>query len=567
MQALSSLAMAHKWSALAAVALCVLAAAGVAPGPAAPYLTSLSGARLQAQPPIAWVPAAAAAAAAAAADADIALDRSRALQRMLGFGSALTESAAYNYAQLSGSLQQRVLDLLYAPPPAGNGYALGRLHMNSADFSLSSYNLDNVTGDLALAAFDAELARDSEYVVPFARAASSRAGGALKLFFSPWSPPGWMKASGSMINSSWPSGLRPEPSVHAAWALYFVKFAQALQRKGLAPWGLTIQNEPLMRMTNPAHLYEACAYTAQGERDFLRDYLGPALAAANLSDLVVMAFDWNKGQLAAYVNATLADAGALRYLGGAAVHWYAWRSDLFLDQLAALAALPGWDASRHVLLATEACYIQQGVAAAAAAAAEGGAPGNDGTGVLIGPGPPPGAGSVAVRYGVGELYLLDALGDIVFGAQGYVDWNALLDYSGGPNHLGRADISAPILADAATGSLYVQSPYYYMGQLSRFVPPGWVRVGAAGAGVAAANADFNALKLHIEQNLPGAPASKPPAVGLCAAAAFASPDGAQGALVVLNVLPRAFGVLVRDGAWAFNATLPPRSAMTFVWST
>ena len=541
----------------ALLALCCLA--GVRGGPVSAYLTSLAGARLAPQPPIPWTSS-----PGTPADATLVLDRSRAFQRMLGFGSALTESAAYNYAQLNSSMQQTVLDLLYAPPPLGNGYALGRMHMNSADFSLSTYSMDNETDDFTLSSFDTALQHDSAYVLPFALAATARSGGALKTFFSPWSPPGWMKRSGSMINSSWPTGLRPEAGVHAAWALYFCKYALALRSKGLAPWGLTIQNEPLIAMLNPAHLYESCAYTAEDERDFLRDHLGPALASAGLGDLVVMAYDWNKGQLASYTGTQLADSAALQYLGGAAVHWYAWRGSLYLDQLQALAAAPGWNASKHVLLATEACFIQQGVAQGAG----GGEPGNDGTGVLIGPGPAPGNGSVAARYGVGELYLLDALGDIAFGAQGWVDWNALLDYRGGPNHIGRSDISAPILVDAATNSLYVQSMYYYIGQLSRFVPPGWARVGfaAASAGLAATSDQFNALKLHVEQNLPNPPASKPPAVQLCAAAAFASPSGQQGAVVVLNVLPRPFTVRVEDAALgAFNATLPPRSAMTFVW--
>ncbi len=40
---------------------------------------------------------------------------------------------------------------------------------------------------------------------------------------------------------------------------------------------------------------------------------------------------------------------------------------------------------------------------------------------------------------------------------GWVDWNAALDYTGGPNHINRSDISAPILVDATTNSLYVQA--------------------------------------------------------------------------------------------------------------
>jgi glucosylceramidase len=492
---------------------------------------------------------------------------------MLGFGSALTESAAYNFAALNATLQQLVIAMLFGPPAAGgNGYALGRLHMGSADFSLASYSLDDVAGDFALARFDANLTHDSRFVVPFARAAAAASGGALKLFFSPWSPPAWMKRpqpgaqAGSMLNSTQPTGLVADPRVHAAWALHFAKFAQAMAAKGLPMWGCTIQNEPLIVMTNPAYLYEACAYTAEDERDFLRDHLGPALAAANLSHLVVMGHDWNKGQLVGYVGATLGDPAARAFLGGAAVHWYAWRGDLYLDQLAQLAAAPGWDAESMVLLATEACYITQGVAAAAAGE-EGSGPANDGTGVLIGPGPPPGNGSVVARYGVGELYLLDAVGDILFGVQGWADWNAMLDFYGGPNHLNRSDISAPLLVDAATQSIYVQSMYYYVGHLSRFVPPGWRRVDtAASEHVAASNAEFNLVKLHIEQNLPSPPADKPAAVDFVVAAAFASPDGARGAVVALNVLQRPFALRVEDAArGAFAFALPPRSVATFVY--
>ena len=412
--------------------------------------------------------------------------------------------------------------------------------MNSADFSLSSYNLDNQTDDFSLTSFDNDLTHDSAFVLPFALAALARSGGGLKVFFSPWSPPGWMKKSGSMINSTSPTGLKANPNVHSAWALYFVKFAQALAEKGIPPWGLTIQNEPLIIMSNPAHLYESCSYTAEDERDFLRDYLGPALTKAGLNDLVVMSYDWNKGQLENYTSTILADAGAASYFGGAAVHWYAWRGNLYLDQLEALGALPGWNASKHVLLATEACFIQQGIASKAGDED----PGGDSTGVLIGPGPPPGNGSVATRYAVGELYLLDALADINFGAQGWVDWNAILDYEGGPNHINRSDISAPILVDTGTNSLYLQSMYYYIGHLSRFVPPGWLRMHSSGTNLASNNTQYNALKEHLMQNLPNPPSNKPSVVTLCVASAFVSPDSTFGARRVrLNAL------------WAFGGFL------------
>jgi glucosylceramidase len=533
----------------------LLAAAAFPHGESAvtPTVTDFAGERLKPGASIPWAPP-----SGSASNATIRVNRGRAFQTMLGFGSALTESSSFNFAKLNATMQSIVLDLLYGPPSVGNSYVVGRLHMNSADFSLCTYNMCNATDDFSLASFDSELVHDSAYVIPFAKAAAARTGGTLKLFFSPWSPPGWMKESGSMINSTLPTGLKADPRVHASWALYFVKFAQALEAKGLRVWGATIQNEPLILMSNPAHQYESCAYADTDERDFLRDHLGPALEKAGLSDLVIMAYDWNKGSTASYVATILADPNAAEYFGGAAVHWYAWRSDLYLDQLGELAKTPGWNASKHVLLATEACFIQQGVAAADDDP-------NDGTGVLIGPGPAPGNGSVVVRYAVGELYLLDALGDIAFGAQAWIDWNAMLDYTGGPNHINRSDISAPLLVDADTNSVFVQSMYYYIGHLSRFVPPGWLRVDSSSSvGVAATPADYNLVKLHVEQNLPNPPPHPPPTVDLVVAAAFASPDGANGAVVVLNVLQRTFAITVEDATLGeFDYTLPPRSVVTF----
>ena len=123
--------------------------------------------------------------------------------------------------------------------------------------------------------------------------------------------------------------------------------------------------------------------------------------------------------------------------------WYNWGGGLQLEDLQRLeAAAPG-----TFTLATEACLIKRGIQAL----------GHDGHGELMGAGTPPGNDSVAYTYAAGELYALDLLGDLRFGASGWVDWNAVLDYHGGPNHVNRSDIGAPILVDAASDSYYVQA--------------------------------------------------------------------------------------------------------------
>jgi len=58
---------------------------------------------------------------------------------------------------------------------------------------------------------------------------------------------------------------------------------------------------------------------------------------------------------------------------------------------------------------------------------------------------------------------------------GWIDWNLLLDETGGPNHVGNL-CSAPILADRATGALMHQSAHAVLGHFARFIRPGAQRV-------------------------------------------------------------------------------------------
>lgn len=56
-----------------------------------------------------------------------------------------------------------------------------------------------------------------------------------------------------------------------------------------------------------------------------------------------------------------------------------------------------------------------------------------------------------------------------------VDWNILLDTTGGPNWAGNR-VDAPILVDPAAGRWWLQPSFYYLAHFSRFMPPGSRRV-------------------------------------------------------------------------------------------
>ena len=52
---------------------------------------------------------------------------------------------------------------------------------------------------------------------------------------------------------------------------------------------MTVQNEPMAVQT-----WESCNYTAEEERDFVKNYLGPTLAKAGLGDKKIMIWDHNR---------------------------------------------------------------------------------------------------------------------------------------------------------------------------------------------------------------------------------------------------------------------------------
>eukprot|EP00971_Amphidinium_carterae_P332301 6466385-Amphidinium_carterae.1 len=185
-------------------------------------------------------------------------------QTFLGFGGSFTQSSADLFSQLSVEQRHAFLDA-YFSKSTGLGYRLGRLHMNSCDFSRGHWSCSEVSGDVNLDHFNMSMYEES--VLPMVRQAQDAAGENIDLLASPWSPPAWMKTEGSMVQ-----GGKLLPEYRAAWAKFYVRFAEEMQNRGCPLWAFTVQNEP--QATTP---WENCLYSAEEERDFVRDFLGPTL--------------------------------------------------------------------------------------------------------------------------------------------------------------------------------------------------------------------------------------------------------------------------------------------------
>ena len=74
-------------------------------------------------------------------------------------------------------------------------------------------------------------------------------------------------------------GGKLKPEFYQSWANYYAKFIKAYQAEGIPIWGISIQNEPMATQK-----WESCIYSAEDERDFLKNYLGPTMKREGLGD-------------------------------------------------------------------------------------------------------------------------------------------------------------------------------------------------------------------------------------------------------------------------------------------
>ncbi|QFT90404.1 Glucuronoxylanase XynC precursor [Bacillus sp. THAF10] len=342
-------------------------------------------------------------------------------QQWLGFGGAFTEAAAYNWSQLSETNKSAIIHA-YFNKETGLGYNLGRTAIHSSDFALGNYTYVE-EGDVNLETFNIE--REQKYVLPFIQAAESEAQETITILASPWSPPAWMKTNNEMNN-----GGKLLDEYREAWANYYVKYVKAMEAKGVAIWGISVQNEP-----EATQVWDSCIYTAEEERDFVKNYLGPIMEKNGLGDKKIIIWDHNRDVIVERATTVLSDPEAAKYVWGTGNHWYV--SEEFANLSKVHEAFP----DKHLLF-TEGC-IEGGVKLGA--------------------------------WHTGERYARNIIGDMNNWLEGFIDWNLVLDMQGGPNHVGNY-CDAPIIVDTEQDDVHFNSSYYYIGHFSKFIKPGAKRI-------------------------------------------------------------------------------------------
>eukprot|EP01052_Picozoa_sp_SAG31_P031903 SAG31_NODE_3435_length_4275_cov_15.841954_4_plen_271_part_00 len=202
--------------------------------------SSEAGASWKRMPPLSWQHD-------FTAEVDVTVHLSEKKQTVMGFGSAMTDTSAYNaMVWMDDKTQSEYFEALWGK--SGLGLSIGRVTLNSADYSFQSFNYDNITDDFSLQHFDHTLAYDRQRVQPMIKRAMATAAAAwqdtIKLFASPWSPPGWMKTNNNMINSN-AICLKNDTlkgSYKQSWANYIAVWLDSYAAAGLPMWGLCVMH-------------------------------------------------------------------------------------------------------------------------------------------------------------------------------------------------------------------------------------------------------------------------------------------------------------------------------------
>lgn len=344
-------------------------------------------------------------------------------QEILGFGGAFTDTAAMALLHMKKELQDTAVRA-YFDPETGLAYNMGRVPVGCCDFSSVSYSHAEVTGDTELSFYSID--QDKKGIIPLIRSAkkvmeTDRGENGLLLYALPWSPPGWMKTNGQM---NWGGRLLPE--YYETMASYLIKFIRAYEKEGITLWGIAAQNEPV-----EIQRWASCEYSGEEERNFLKNYLIPALEEAGYRDTKILCWECNKDFMRERAEEILSDRELAVKIFGVAFHWYS--GDFFEELERTHQKFP-----EVRLLATECCVVM---------------PEN------------------LQEWTVGERYAHDMIGDFNNWTCAWMDWNLFLDQDSGPQIAGNP-CAAPIILDEEKQEIVYMPSYYYVGHFSRYIKRG-----------------------------------------------------------------------------------------------
>jgi len=247
--------------------------------------------------------------AAVNADPTIVIDTTVRYQEIDGFGNCLTGGSAILLNRMSPASRAALLQQLFSPEGNGIGISYLRVSIGASDLSDRVFTYSDLApGETDPLMEKFSLAAEKEDLIPVLKEILA-INPALKIMGSPWTAPLWMKTNNASVGGS----LKRE--WFDAYALYFVRYIQAMKAEGITIDAVTVQNEPLYGGNNPSMVM-----TAADQALFIRQSLGPAFTAAGITTKIII-YDHNADRTD-YPLEILNDAVARNYVDGSAFHLY-----------------------------------------------------------------------------------------------------------------------------------------------------------------------------------------------------------------------------------------------------
>jgi len=435
----------------------------------------------------------------------VVVDPTQTFQTMVGFGASITDASASVLYTLPAAQRAQTMASLFSPT-TGDGLDYLRQPIGGSDMvATAPYTYDDLpTGQTDYAMKDFSIAHDQTQILPLLREAE-QLNPKLQIMATPWSPPAWMKTSGSLINGR----LIATPQMYQSYALYLLKFIEAYRANGVRVDAITIQNEPQNRTANT---YPGTDMPSWQEAAVIED-LGPMLKAAHLNT-EIFGYDHNWAEHPNNIAGTPSDelmdindypqqllnSPAAQYITGIAEHCYY------------------GDPSDMTTLHNE--YPDKPIYETECSGSQSSDPAN--------------TFSDTLKWDARNL----EIGSTRNWSSTVVNWDLALNPQGGP-HVGGCGTCTGIVTVGPGDTVTNDAEYYALGQLSRFVQPGAVRIGSTSFGTT----DWNG---EVED------------------VAFINPDGST-VLVAHNENDNAQAFAVQEGDQSFTYTLPGDSIATFVW--
>ncbi len=354
----------------------------------------------------------------------IAVDDSM-YQEMVGFGAAITDASAININRLDSLSREALLRDLF-DPDSGIGLSFARLTIGASDFSPRHYSFDDMPPgqrDPGLTRFSIEPNRSD--VLPVVQRALA-INPHLKIMASPWSAPGWMKTSGSLIKGTlW-------PNAYGLFAKYLVRYVDAYDSVGVPIYALTVQNEPHFEPSN----YPGMRLDPPDRARLIGHDLGPLLARRPKAPLI-LDWDHNWDEPSSPLR-VLHDTIASRYIAGVAWHCYN-------GEVAAQGQV-------HDSFPAKDAYFTECS-----------------------------GGDWSPKFADNLVWNVRTL---IIGAprnwaKGVLLWNLALDELHGPYTGGCANCRGVVTINSQTGAITRNVEYYALAHASRFVRPGAKRIGSS----------------------------------------------------------------------------------------